>query len=772
MMDEKGTSKHPNENEDQEKFNEVNSEKANEQTPEKESATDNDEAEEEAKAFANYEKEDVEDKDGTSNSEAPLKSSEMEAAAYDLPTEDDDAEKSEESTPKAASANAKTTEPAEDSVGLTEAEDEAAMLAETAKKDAESQISNTDERMSASELEAAADDEEKEAEESTAKTTEKPSEIEPSVSKENKNDDSSEADEDEHEDHEDELPDYTNFDKSQLVEAIKEISHSDNFKRADKILSEIKPVFDEIHDAEKKEALDKFLAEGGEEADFSMKHEELTDRFEANLQLYKDRRRKYYKEQEKQKDDNLKKKEEILDRLRELVDGEETITGLNVIKELQKEWKSVGQVPGNQAKTLWANYNALLDRYYDQRSILYELKELDRRKNLEAKKELCEKAEALSETNDVPFAIKTLNDLHEEYKHIGPVPKDDQEPLWQRFKAASDAIYDKRKDYLKDLKEIQDVNLEKKQAIIDKIKPILEFNSDRIKDWNNKTKDVLAIQKEWESTGQVPKENAKEINKAFWSNFKQFFANKHEFFKRLDSLREENLKTKQALVEQAEALKDSTDWAKTADKLKQLQNQWREIGPVPEKFRESIYKQFKAACDAFFEHKRAGNQESEKEYKDNLKAKEDIISQIKQLEPGDIEQLEAYEQAYSKLGFVPRNSIQKVKEHFSDAIASFIEKSESVLSEEQLAKVKLMAQLTKIMAGPNSDRKLNQKENALRKKISDLQNDIVTWKNNLEFFASSKTADKLKKEFDQKIEEAENEISLLKKQLRIVRSVD
>ncbi|MBK6264225.1 DUF349 domain-containing protein [Marivirga sp. S37H4] len=643
---------------------------------------------------------------------------------------------------------------------MKEAEEEASTLSENPEKhtSTETGVIDADQPLKSSEIEAVATD--------IPETHE--AKAESSAKEEDESDNEDESDSD----HEDELKDYSNFSKAELVDAIKEISHSDDFRQADRILKEIKPLFDEIHDEERKVALEKFLAEGGEETDFSMKHDELTDRFEANFQLYKDRKRKHFKEQEKQKDENYKKKLEILDRLRELVDGEETITGLNVIKELQKEWKAVGQVPGNQAKTLWANYNALLDRYYDQRSILYELKELDRRKNIEAKKELCEKAEALADSNDVPFAIKTLNDLHEEYKHIGPVPKEEQEPLWQRFKAASDAVYDKRKDYLKDLKEIQEANLEKKKAIIDKIQTYLEFNSDRIKDWNAKTKEILAIQKEWENTGQVPKENAKEINKSFWSNFKQFFGNKHEFFKRLDAMREENMKKKQELVNLAEALKESTEWVKTAEKLKQLQNQWKEIGPVPEKYRESIYKQFKTACDAFFENKRAGNQESEKEFKENLKAKEDIIAQIRQLEPGDLEQLEAYEQAYSKLGFVPRNAIQKVKEHFSDAIAEFIEKSESVLSEEQLAKVKLMAQLTKIMAGPNSDRKLNQKEHGLRKKISDLQNDIITWRNNLEFFASSKTADKLKKEFDQKIEEAEKEIALLKKQLRIVRSVD
>ncbi|MGJ3236307.1 DUF349 domain-containing protein [Marivirga sp.] len=606
-----------------------------------------------------------------------------------------------------------------------------------------------------------------EASEAKEEVSDQENESQPSADEKEEDDDHDH----DHDDHE-ELPDYAEFNKEQLVEAIKEVSKSDNFKKADRIINEIKPIFDEIYESERKEALDKFLAEGGEEADFAMKHDELNDRFEANYQLYRDRRKKHYKELEHQKDENLKTKQEILDRLRELVDGEETITSLNVIKDLQKEWKSVGPVPGNQSKTLWANYNALLDRYYDQRSILFELKELDRKKNLQAKLELCVKAEELAQSEDVPYAIKHLNDLHEEYKHIGPVPKEEQEPLWQRFKAASDAIYEKRKEFVKNLKEIQTENLEKKEQIIEKLKPYLEFDSDRIKEWNAKTKEILAIQKEWEATGQVPKENAKEINKSFWGNFKQFFANKHEFFKRLDSMREENLKKKQEFVEKAKELSESTDWNKTADQLKGLQRQWKEVGPVPEKFRESIYKEFKAACDKFFENKRAGSKDAQKEFEENLKAKEDIISQINQLEPGDLDQLEAYEQAYGKIGFVPKDAIQKVKEDFSKAVQNFIDKSEDVLTDEQKEKVKLMAQITKIMSGPNSDRKLNQKENSIRKKIGDLQNDIVTWKNNMEFFASSKTADKVKKEFEIKIEEAEKEISLLKKQLRIVRSID
>jgi hypothetical protein len=655
----------------------------------------------------------------------------------------------------------------------SELDNEKGNVDSTSENQIEESVSGPIEESSSEPLEATTQEPKKEESKSAVSSEDKENQDEASTEDtEEKSSDSNDQDEEHDQQHDEELPDYSEFNKEQLVEAIKEISKSDNFKKADLIINELKPVFDEIYEGEKKEALDRFISEGGDEADFDMKHDELNERFEANYQLYRDRRKKHYKELEHQKDDNLKTKIEILDRLRDLVDGEETITSLNVIKDLQKEWKSVGPVPGNQSKTLWANYNALLDRYYDQRSILFELKELDRKKNLEAKIELCVKAEELAQSEDVPYAIKHLNDLHEEYKHIGPVPKEEQEPLWQRFKAASDAIYEKRKEFVKSLKESQSENLEKKIEIIEKLAPYLEFDSDRIKEWNTKTKEILAIQKEWEATGQVPKENAKDINKNFWGSFKQFFANKHEFFKRLDGMREENLKKKQEFVDKAKELSESTEWNKTADQLKGLQRQWKEVGPVPEKFRESIYRDFKAACDKFFENKRAGSKDAQKEFEENLRAKEDIIAQINGLEPGDLDQLEAYEQAYGKIGFVPKDAIQKVKEDFSNAVQNFIEKSEDVLTDEQKEKVKLMAQITKIMSGPNSDRKLNQKENSIRKKIGDLQNDIITWKNNMEFFASSKTADKFKKEFEEKIEDAEKEMSLLKKQLRIVRSID
>lgn len=582
-------------------------------------------------------------------------------------------------------------------------------------------------------------------------------------------------DADDEDDEEEEDVDYSKYSLKELLEIVKELAHGNDFKKADRVLQEVKPAFDEHRDKLRKEALDKFLSEGGEEADFDWKPDELTDRFDANYQLIRDRKSKHYKELEKTKEENLKKKNEILDRLRELVDGEETVTSLSAIKDIQQEWKSVGQIPGAFVKTLWANYNALMDRFYDQRSIHFELKELDRKKNLEGKIALCERAEELAASDNVKEAVRELNELHEEYKHIGPVPKEDQEPLWQRFKAASDKIYEKRKDYVKELKKDLDKNLEVKTELVEKVAPFAEFNSDRIKEWNAKTRELLEIQKVWDNTGGLPREKAKEVNKAFWGHFKQFFSNKHDFFKRLEKMREENLEKKQKMVEEAEQLQDSQEWDKTADRLKKMQKEWREIGPVPEKYRDEIYHRFKKACDTFFDNKRGSNSEMEQTYQENLKAKEEVCERIVKLaeeHPGDLGKLEELEEEYSAIGFVPKSAIRSIREKFSEAVQQFIEASGDEINEEDKKKVKLMAQLTKIKAGPNSDRKLNQKEHTLRRKITDLQNNITTWKNNLEFFADSKTANKLKEDFEEKIAAAEEELASLKGQLRIVRSVD
>src|SRR5690606_15223328 len=277
------------------------------------------------------------------------------------------------------------------------------------------------------------------------------------------------AEKEEDDDHEDEdqQVDYSNYSKKQLVEVLAALTKEDNINKIERVLKEVKPHYDELRNAEREKALEKFIAEGGDEADFAYKPDELDIKFDADYGLLKERRSKHFASIEKQKDDNLAAKNQLLEQLRKLVDDEETTASLDELKKIQSDWKKIGQVPAGQVKTLWANYNALLDRFYDNRSIYFELKELDRKKNLEAKLELCERAEKLQEETNLKNAIKELNELHEEFRHIGPVPQEDQEALWQRFKAASDALYDRRREFIDKLKGELHENMIAKKALGD-----------------------------------------------------------------------------------------------------------------------------------------------------------------------------------------------------------------------------------------------------------------------------------------------------------------
>lgn len=567
--------------------------------------------------------------------------------------------------------------------------------------------------------------------------------------------------------------DYSGFTKSELVSAVKELAKEDNFKKVDLALKDIKPLFDEMRAAERKEALDKFKADGGIEEDFEFRLDELDHTFDATTKLIRDRRNEYFRNLENRKNENLRKKNEILESLRTLIDGEDSAHSFQTFKELQQAWKQVGPVPPAHIKTLWANYNALIDRFYDHRNIYFELKELDRKKNLEAKHELCVRAEQLTAKEKIKDAVKELNELHNEFKHIGPVPKDDQETVWQRFKAASDAVYAKRDEFVAGLQTELKANFEAKSAIAEEAQTFQQFTTDRIKDWNQKTQEILALQKRWDAVGGTPRAKSKELNKKFWSAFKQFFHNKNQFFKKLDEERDGNLKAKQQLVARAIELKASDDWNKTSQELKQLQLQWKDIGPVPEKQRDKIFKEFKEACDFFFNQRRGSQVKADQEQEVNLKQKETIIDElISATVAGNtsVEQLDELQAKFNEIGFVPKNAIASVKQRFTDAVAKYVN-SISGLSAAEREQTLLQSQLSGLKNDPQADRKLYNKEQTLRKQIQKAENDLSTLRNNLEFFGRSKNAEKLKEEFNGKIEEANQNLIQLKKQLKMLKSV-
>ena len=582
--------------------------------------------------------------------------------------------------------------------------------------------------------------------------------------------------EDESEDddlHDDAHIDYSHYSKNQLTEATEALLKETDIKSADRKLNEVKTYFDEIESEEYNTALEKFLAEGGEKDGFVYKSDQLSERFHGAYKKLKARKAKLFAELEAEKEANLQARQNLLEKLRNLVDNEETNQSISELKKLQQEWKSIGHAPKKYAKSLWASYNALVYRFYDNISIYYELKELDRRKNLEAKLHLCERAESLVGHENIKEAIQELDTLHEEFKHIGPVPKEEQEPLWERFKAASDAVHARRREYVDQLKEDLQKNLEVKLALAENVQSFADFDSDSIKAWNEKTKEIRELQTQWEAIGGMPRDQAKEVNKTFWSGFKKFFANKGHFFKKLDSMREDNLKKKEELLARAEELKESTDWQRTANELKQLQQAWKDIGPVPEKQRESVYKKFKAACDTFFNNRRASFREEEKDYEKNLKAKEAICEKIEQMAASgsnDVDTLLDLNEEYQDIGFVPKKAIKSIQKKYEQAVENFLRNADD-LDEEEKQEIKINLQFSKLKNSPNAQRKLGNKEMVIRKQISKLEDDLSVWKNNLNFFADSKQADKLKEEFGKKIEKADDEVKKLKQQLRVLRDM-
>lgn len=597
---------------------------------------------------------------------------------------------------------------------------------------------------------------------SSAETTESESDAEVAVG----NKDSS----DENEEEEEEF-DFHNFTKAQLIKTLKDFVNEQHFVRRDGLVQEIKNQYDEFFSKEQEQALEQFLSEGGEKDGFVYRGTDEDKEFFASYQLFKEKKHQQFKDLERSKEKNANDKNLILDQLRAIVDGEETTNSIETIKKIQDEWKKIGPVPHSQNKNLWASYNALMDRFYDNRSIYFELKELDRKKNLDSKLDLCQKAEALSEVEDVKEAIKNLNDLHEEFKHIGPVPRDEQEALWQRFKSASDAVYNKRKAYYDSQREVFKANQVLKEKLIEKLDTFKSFKAEKIRDWNTKTKEILALQKEWELIGPVPREAGKDINKTFWGLFKQFFHHKNLFFKELDEIRQQNKEKAEKLIEKAESYLESTDWKNTSNELIQLQKEWKELGPMPEKFRDDLYNRFKKACDTFFESRRTANKETNKAFEDNLVEKEKVCQEIsdaaKDESQTSAENLEKLIQQFNEIGFVPRKSMKDISAKFNNAVNEYVSKLE--LEGESKDDFLFRLNLNKLQADPNSNKVLNKKEHGIRRQITDLENNITLWRNNLEFFAASKTADKLKDQFEEKIDKAEQEVDKLKKKLSIIR---
>lgn len=583
---------------------------------------------------------------------------------------------------------------------------------------------------------------------------------------------------------EDDVTEFTKKDlldlAGKLVDAIKKsnINVSD-VKNIDNVAKQIQVVFDEIITAEKTAAFEEYKKENNAEEGFEFKNDNITLRFEAAMADIRDTRNKIYKKLRQLKDDYFEVKTALLERLRLVVEEEEkggSKENWNAFKKVQEEWRDAGNIGSPHNGSLWSAYNALTDRYFSIRSIQNELKDLDRKKNLESKSELANKITALADEIGKEGYSSTLfkqaNELFEEYKALGPAPREEQEALWVKVKAAFDAIYDKKREQSEANQQLRLEVLEVKTRLVESLRPYISFDSTSINEWNNQTKEVLAIQEQWnEIKGSMPREAGKTITKEFWVLVKQFFKNKSDFFDKLEDERKQNLAKKTAICEEIEQmLAAKTTDAPETNRVVELQKVWRTIGHVPKKQQDSIYKRFKKAADAFFDLKRAENAEQDNEYESNLKAKQAICDEVEKLtETGEIDLrlLSDFKNRFNSIGFVPRKHIKTIQSRFINAINAFVKASSSISSKEE-EKLLIKNQVEVELKSGSGSKTLGKQENDLKRKAKTLEDDIALWRNNIEFFGPSKGAEKMKAEFEKKIVKAENELTALNEKIKLL----
>lgn len=587
-----------------------------------------------------------------------------------------------------------------------------------------------------------------------------------------------------------EQDDIADFSKKDLVELAGKLVDSINkssvvasdVKNIDNVAKQIQIVFDEITSKERSEALAEYQAETGSAEGFEFKNDNLTLRFEAAMVQIKDSKNAFYRKNRQLKDDYFEVKTNLLEKLRLVVEEEEkggSKENWSAFKQIQEDWRDAGNVNSPHNGSLWSAYNALIDRYYNIRNIQNELKDLDRKKNLEAKTELSVKISELAESVKTDgysnSLLKQANAYFEEYKALGPAPREEQEALWTTVKAAFDVIYDRKREQGEVNKQLQNEVLEVKTRLVESLKPFTDFDSGSINEWNAKTKEVLAIQEQWnEIKGGMPRNEGKTVTKDFWSSIKQFFKNKSAFFDKLEEERKANLALKEQLCREVESIVEAgiTDPTET-NRVIEMQKSWRTIGHVPHKQKDSIYKRFKKAADNFFNLKRSGNAEVEAEYEENLKAKEAICEQVEKLtEANDIDltKLSDFKNNFNKIGFVPRKNIKTIQTRFIKAINDYVRASSTISAKDE-EKLLLRNQVEVELKSGGSSKALDKKENDISRKAKALEDDIALWRNNIEFFGPSKGAEKLKAEFEKKIVKAEQELASLNDKLKLFASV-
>lgn len=566
---------------------------------------------------------------------------------------------------------------------------------------------------------------------------------------------------------------FESLNKLQLVELLEETVEEADVSLIKNKVAAIKVFFLRLNKEENEQKLEQFIAEGGDRENFEITDDPLEIRYKEAFNKYKENKAKYNELLERQKGENLVAKQAILDELKELIASEETLKKTyDEFRVLQERWKTIGQVPAGEITNLWNNYHFLVEKFFDKVKINRELRDLDMKKNLEAKIELCEKAEELLLEQSVVKSFKLLQKYHEDWKEIGPVPQDKKDEIWERFKTATDKINAIRREHYAEVQADQQANYDTKLALCKKAEELISEMPESVNQWMKRSDEIGDLFKVWRTVGPTSKKQNEEIWTRFKSSMDTFFDSKKEFFNKLKEQQLENYNRKLDLCVQAEALKDSTEWRKTTEQLKALQLEWKNIGPVPRKHSDRVWKRFRSACDTFFKNKSeffSGIREREGE---NLELKRTLIEEINTFEvhaerSENLDAIKMLQRRWMEIGHVPIKLKDQLYAEYRAAIDKLFDKMK--LTEKEMAAATYRNVVENLRDEPGGDDKIRRERNTLNMKITKLKDEIMLLENNIGFFANSKEADIMKAEYEKKVDKAKNELAILEAKLKMLR---
>lgn len=557
--------------------------------------------------------------------------------------------------------------------------------------------------------------------------------------------------------------------KQEVVERLKEIAASDEAPVKDEI-DLLKTVFYKLHIAEREARLKEYIDGGGNPETYQVVPDQDEETFKAQMAVIREKRAQIMQQQEAEKQANLEKKLEIIEKIKAMATSpDEAGKSYNEFKELQQQWKDIKNVPADKANELWRNYQLYVEQFYDLLKLNSEAREYDFKKNLEMKTKLCEAAEKLADEEDVISAFHQLQELHQQYREIGPVAKELREEVRARFKAASTVINKRHQQHFEDLRAKEEENLARKTALCEKVEELGKAENKGAADWEKRSKEIIDIQNEWKTIGFAPQKMNVKIFERFRAACDDFFGRKAEYFKALKVTFSENIEKKKALVEKAQALADNTDWKATSDKLIALQKEWKTVGMVPKKLGDQLWQEFLGACNKFFEARNAAGAGQRNEEHANLEKKKGIIEQLKALAENAAEatkeKVQALTEEYNKVGHVPYKEKDKLYEAYHEVLDRIYKELNISTKRRRLndfkANIKNVAK--------RGEEALDNERGRLARRFEQLKQEIQTYENNLGFLnASSKKGNSLIDEMNRKVQHLRDDLELVRQKIKAI----